>query len=319
MDNTALITVLVCAIRLEAQGVASLELRSPQGDDLPAFEAGAHIDLHLPNGLVRSYSLFNAPTERHRYMVAVQNDRNSRGGSRFVHEQLRVGSELRITPPRNNFALDESAPRSVLLAGGIGVTPLFCMYKRLRSIGQPVELIYCARSRKEAAFVDDGLLSGNSRVRMLFDDEHGGPPDLRILLSSQPKDAHFYCCGPAPMLDAFETVCKGLGYANVHIERFSAPADMTPSQASGYQVELARSGKIIDVPPETSLLNVLIDAGIDTDYSCREGICGACQTTVLEGIPDHRDAVLTERERASNKTMMICVSGCKGDKLVLDI
>src|SRR5690606_10149882 len=137
------------------------------------------------------------------------------GGSRFVHEQLRVGSTIKIAPPRNNFELDEAASKSVLLAGGIGVTPIFCMYNRLQAIGKPVELIYCARTRKEAAFVDELVASGG-QVTTRFDDEVGGPPNLRELLASQPADTHFYCCGPTPMLDAFEAACKELGYANVH-------------------------------------------------------------------------------------------------------
>ncbi len=318
MNSSSLLTVLVHTIRLEAQGIVSVELRSPTGDELPPFEAGSHIDLHLPNGLVRSYSLFNSPQERHRYVVGVLNDRNSRGGSRFVHEQLRVGSTIKIAPPRNNFELDESAPKSVLLAGGIGVTPIFCMYNRLRDIGKPVELIYCARSRKEAAFVEELVASGG-KVTLRFDDEAGGPPNLRELLASHPADTHFYCCGPTPMLDAFEAACKELGYPNVHIERFAAAGEVTASQEGSYQVELAKSGKVIDVPAGMSLLDALLEAGIDADYSCREGVCGACETAVLDGIPDHRDSVLTERERESNKTMMVCVSGCKGSKLVLDL
>lgn len=304
-------------MRLEAAGVVSVELRAQNGAILPAFEAGSHIDLHLPNDLVRSYSLFNAPEERHRYVVAVLSDRNSRGGSRFVHEQLRVGSTLKISPPRNNFGLDEHAIHTVLLAGGIGVTPIFCMYNRLLDIGRPVEMIYCARSRKEAAFVDE--LSASKQVRVLFDEEQGGPPDLRALLEGRPSDTHFYCCGPTAMLGAFEAACRDLGYGHIHIERFKAVVDVASAQAGGYRAELARSGKTIDVPLGVTLLDALIAAGVDADYSCREGICGACETGVLEGTPEHHDSVLTERERASNKTMMVCVSGCKGDKLVLDI
>lgn len=318
MNSSSFLTVLVHTIRLEAQGIISVELRSPTGEDLPPFEAGSHIDLHLPNGLVRSYSLFNSPTERHRYVVGVLNDRNSRGGSRYVHEQLRVGSTIKIAAPRNNFALDESATKSVLLAGGIGVTPIFCMYNRLRAIGKPVELLYCARTKSEAAFVDE-LLGSGGEVKARFDDQAGGPPNLREMLAAQPAGTHFYCCGPTPMLDAFEATCKELGYGNVHIERFAAAGEVTAAQEGSYQVELAKSGKTIDVPAGMSLLDALLEAGVDADYSCREGVCGACETAVLEGTPDHRDSVLTERERESNKTMMVCVSGCKGNKLVLDI
>jgi ferredoxin-NADP reductase len=316
--HTSLLEVQVTAMRLEAQGIVSVELSSATGMQLPPFTPGSHIDLHLSNGLVRSYSLFNSPAETHCYVVGVLNDRGSRGGSRFVHEQMRVGGTLSISAPRNHFELDESAARSVLLAGGIGVTPIFCMYNRLRETGRDVELIYCARSRKEAAFVEALEGSGGS-VRTHFDDEMGGPPDLAALLGGHPADTHFYCCGPAPMLDSFEAACLALGQRHTHVERFAAAKDVEAVQDSGYQVELAKSGKSLTVPAGKSLLDALLDAGVSADYSCREGVCGACETAVLEGIPDHRDSVLTERERASNKTMMVCVSGCIGERLVLDL
>jgi ferredoxin-NADP reductase len=309
---------LVHTIRFEANGIFSIELRSPTGEDLPAFQAGSHIDLHLANGLSRSYSLLNSPDDRHRYVVGVLNDRNSRGGSRYVHNELRVGTTIKIAPPRNNFALEESAPKSVLVAGGIGITPIFCMFNRLRSIDKPVDLIYCARTRSEAAFCSELEKSGAS-VTTRFDDEAGSPPDLKAMLAGQSPESHFYCCGPTPMLAAFEAACSALGFPNVHIERFAAVGEVEAAQESGYQVQLAKSGKSISVPAGKSLLDALLEAGVDADYSCREGVCGACETAVLEGVPDHRDSVLTDRERESNKTMMVCVSGCKGNRLVLDL
>jgi len=311
-------TVLVHAIRLEARGIVSVELRLPTGGDLPPFSAGSHIDLHLPNGMVRSYSLFNSPAERHRYLVGVLKDRDSRGGSRFVHEQLRVGSAISIAAPRNHFELNESAAQSVLLAGGIGVTPILCMYNRLRAINRPVQLLYCARSKAEAAFVDE-LAGLGGQVRTHFDDEAGGPPDLPGLLAGHPPDTHVYCCGPAPMLNAFEAACAALGYGHVHIERFAATEEVRSVQDDGYQVRLARSGRTIEVASGTSLLDALLDANVNVDYSCREGICGACETAVLEGRPDHRDLILTDCRRQANDTMMVCVSGCKDGKLVLDL
>jgi tetrachlorobenzoquinone reductase len=296
----------------------SVELRSVQGEDLPPFSAGSHIDLHLASGLVRSYSLLNPSAERHRYVVGVLNDRQSKGGSRFVHEQLRVGSVIAISNPRNNFALDETAAMSVLVAGGIGVTPIVCMYNRLRTTKRPVELIYCARTRTEAAFVDE-LRALGGRVNTRFDDEAKSPPNLGELLSGYSPDTHFYCCGPSPMLDAFQAACNQLGYQHVHIERFVAIDDVQTTQDSGYTVELAKSGRTVAVPAGKSLLDALLEAGVNSDYSCREGVCGACETAVLGGEPDHRDSVLTERERAANKSIMLCVSGCKGSKLILDI
>ncbi|RJF92237.1 PDR/VanB family oxidoreductase [Noviherbaspirillum saxi] len=317
MNTSALISVRVQAMRFEAAGIVSVELVSPQGGELPAFEAGAHVDLHLPNGIVRSYSLLNSPQERHRYVVGVLNDRNSRGGSRYVHEQLRVGATIPISAPRNNFPLDESAAHSVLIAGGIGITPISCMFSRLRSLGKPAELLYCARSRTEAAFCDE--LLAQDGVQAHFDQDKSGPPDLRSYLASKPKDAHFYCCGPTPMLNAFESICEELGLPNVHIERFAATEQVEAVQGSDYVAYLERTKKSITVPAGKSLLDALLEAGMDVDHSCREGVCGACETKVLDGIPEHRDGVLSKAERASNKTMMVCVSGCRGQRLVLDL
>jgi ferredoxin-NADP reductase len=318
MTSSSQLSVRVHAIRFEAQGIVSVELRSVEGEDLPPFSAGSHIDLHLANGLVRSYSLFNSSAERHRYRVGVLNDRNSRGGSRFVHEQLRVGSVITIASPRNNFALDETAAMSVLVAGGIGVTPIVSMYSRLHTIQKPAELIYCARTRAEAAFVDELRALGGTVITR-FDDEAKSPPNLGEMLSGYSAETHFYCCGPAPMLDSFQAACNQLGYQHVHIERFVAAEDVQAAQNSGYTVELAKTGRIVVVPAGKALLDALLEAGVNSDYSCREGVCGACETAVLGGEPDHRDSVLTERERAANKSMMLCVSGCKGSKLVLDL
>ena len=317
MNSSSLISVLVHTIRYEAQGINSIEFRPVEGD-LPAFEAGSHIDLHLANGLVRSYSLLNSPADHNRYVVGVLNDKNSRGGSRFVHEELRVGTVIKIAPPRNNFALDEVADKSVLVAGGIGVTPIYCMFNRLRGLGKDVQVFYAARSKTEAAFSAE-LLGIESHVTTHFDQDAGGPPNLKAFLAKHGPDTHYYCCGPTPMIGAFEAACAELGYQNVHVERFAAAGEVEAAQDSAYRVELARSKKSFDIPAGKSLLDSLLDAGIDVDYSCREGVCGACETAVVEGEPDHRDSVLTERERASNKTMMICVSGCKGKRLVLDI
>jgi len=317
MSNSQQITVRVQQMRFEANGIVSVELVSPEGADLPPFSAGAHIDLHLPNGVVRSYSLSNSPMERQRYVIGVLHDRNSRGGSRYVHEQLRVGSTIQIGTPRNNFPLETSAPHSVLIAGGIGITPIYCMFNELLRQGKSVELFYCSRSRGEAAFVQQ--LSADGRVRTHFNDEAGGVPDLRAFLASKPSSAHFYCCGPTPMLNAFEQFCEELELPNVHIERFAAAEPVVAMQSDSYECELAQSKKIVLVPSGKSLLDALLDAGIQVDHSCREGVCGSCETAVIDGQIEHRDGVLTKAERASGKTMMVCVSGCSGRKLVLDL
>ncbi len=317
---------LVFNVRYEANNIVSIELR-PQSaaTPFPLTEAGAHIDLHLGDGLVRSYSLIN-PGETHRYVVAVLHDKNSRGGSRFVHETLRVGQTITISAPRNHFRLDESAPYSVLLAGGIGITPVYAMLQRLTAIQRPAHLIYCARSRAEAAFMGEieaqvasGIRQGLS-LQFHFNDEEGMPPDLVRLLDGHPPDTHFYCCGPGPMLDAYESACERLGQTHVHLERFAAPASAAVSEtpANGYTVELRKSGKTVEVAPDVTLLDALIEAGLNPDYNCREGVCGACETKVISGDVDHRDFVLTKQEHAANKSMMICVSSCRSGCLVLD-
>ncbi len=305
----------------EADDIISVDLRPAPDVVFPAFAAGSHIDLHLPNGMVRSYSLCNNSQERHRYVVGVLKDRASRGGSRCVHEQLRVGMRITISEPRNLFALHEDATHSVLVAGGIGVTPVLCMARRLKDLGKSFEFLYFARSRKSAAFVAEIEALGVP-VTWHFDDEKGGPPDLKALLGKRPVTAseHYYACGPAVMLDNFEKTCAALGHANAHIERFTAVEVAAADDAkTTFTVELRRSGQMFEVTPDTTLHKRLIEIKADVPFSCEEGICGSCETKVLEGVPDHRDMVLTDAERATNKAMMVCVSGCKSDRLVLDI
>lgn len=322
MPSTPL-QALVFNLRHEAAGIVSVELRPvAPAIAFPQAEAGAHIDLHLGNGLVRSYSLTN-PGESHRLVVAVLNDRNSRGGSRYVHEQLRVGQVIPVGAPRNHFRLQEDAPHSVLLAGGIGVTPVFAMLRRLAELRRSAQLIYCARSRAEAAFVVEieALVQAHPMLslRCHFDNEQGGPPDLVQLLDGHGQDTHFYACGPAPMLEAYERACAQLGRPNVHLERFAAGAPVAVAATTeGYSVELRKSGKTLQVAPGVVLLDALIDAGVNPDHSCREGVCGACETKVIAGDVEHHDLILTERERAANKSMMICVSRCRSGRLVLD-
>lgn len=322
--SSSTLQALIFNLRHEAAGIVSVELRpvAPVAA-LPTVEAGAHIDLHLGNGLVRSYSLTN-PGESHRHVVAVLKDRASRGGSRHVHEQLRVGQVITIGAPRNHFRLDEAAPRSVLLAGGIGITPVYAMLQRLAALQRPAHLIYCARNRAEAAFVAEiqSLVAASGTVLSVhfhFDDEQGAPPDLVQLLGGQPTDTHFYGCGPGPMLAAYERACAQLGQTNVHLERFAAAVQPAAAAATeGYCVELRKSGRTVRVAPGVALLDALLDAGLNPEFSCREGVCGACETRVISGDVDHRDHLLTKQEHAANRTMMICVSGCRSGSLVLD-
>jgi vanillate O-demethylase ferredoxin subunit len=312
----------VKATTYEAQDINSYDLRLPAGGELPPFTAGAHVDLHLPNGLIRSYSLLNAEQERHRYVIAVNKDRASRGGSRYIHESLRVGDTLPVSLPRNNFPLALHASRSVLIAGGIGITPLLCMIRRLSVEGNDWQLHYGARTRQNAAFLEElkdlaRACGSEARVHLSFDQETDAKMlDIASLVAGA-ADAHLYCCGPLPMLAAFEHATAALPSERVHVEYFAARE--RPAASGGFQVVLAKSGRTLTVPKGKTILDALLDADVAVQYSCMEGVCSSCETRVLEGIPDHRDLVLSKEERASNKVMMVCCSGSKTDRLVLDL
>ena len=313
--------VWVHTLRFEAQNIISVDLRPMPGQNLVPFQPGSHIDLHLPGNLIRSYSLANDSQETHRYLLGILKEKSSRGGSVYVHEQLRVGMQLTISEPRNNFPLSEEADHSVLIAGGIGVTPILSMAKRLQALGKSFEVLALGRSRNAFAFADD-IAELTCPVHWHFDDASNGPPNLHDLLQARPPkgNVHYYACGPAAMLDAFETVCQTLGYAHHHIERFAAVEVKAADDArQSFIVELRKSGKTFEVTPDTNLHQQLIQRKINVPFSCEEGICGACETQVLEGIPDHRDMVLSSAEQASNRVMMVCVSGCKSERLVLNL
>ncbi|MBV9632082.1 MAG: oxidoreductase [Xanthobacteraceae bacterium] len=283
---------------------------------MPPADPGAHVDLHLPNGMMRQYSLTTPDRAPKSYILGIKRDANSRGGSKYIFDTLKVGHTLRISSPRNNFALVENADHVVLIAGGIGITPIWAMTQRLTELGRPFELHYASRSRADMIFLDKLKDMGSARPH--FDDESADKfLDIKPLVASAAKGAHFYCCGPIPMLNAFEEATANLPAEQVHVEYFTPKEEK--STAGGFIVQLARSNKEFVIPPGKGILEVLRDAGLDVPYSCEQGICGACETAVVSGIPDHRDSVLTEKECAANKTMMICCSGSKGDKLVLDL
>jgi len=322
-----LIPVYVRSIRIEAENIRSFELWPDADVELPAAQAGAHVDVHLPSGLVRQYSLTN-PGDDRCYIIGVNHDAKSRGGSRHMHEGVRVGDRLQISVPRNNFELQEQAPQSVLIAGGIGITPLYAMAKRLIALDRPFTLYYCARSRNRAAFLDDlrHLVRGkpHAAIQTVFDDESGvASLDLSAVIARH-EEAHFYCCGPVPLMDAFVQTCAPLAPERVHVEYFggapvpTAPADAA-NPAKSFIVRLARSNRELEVLPGVSILDTLLSNGVPVLNSCREGVCGSCETAVLEGTPEHHDRVLSAAERAANNTMMVCVSRCQGDSLTLDL
>jgi ferredoxin-NADP reductase len=262
--------------------------------------------------------LLGAQNERDHYVIGVALERESRGGSRHLFEKVRVGDELMISQPRNLFALDETAPFSVLIGGGIGITPLISMSKRLTALRRPWQLHFCSRSRALAPFLGE-LAHFGSRVSLRFDDQEREFLDISAAIGNAPDGTHFYCCGPKPMMKAFRDAVDttGLPAERAHVEYFS-PQEET-GQDNEVIVELKLTGRTVAVPPGSTILDALRAAGVSAQSSCESGICGECQVTVLEGIPDHKDAVLTDSERASNRTMMICCSGSKSERLVLDL
>ena len=304
------------AITYAAEQVHIYEFRPVSGASVPPFTAGAHVDLHLPNGLVRQYSIANAQGERHRYVLGVKRDAAGRGGSRFLHDDLRVGTVVKVGGPRNNFPLVEAAAHSVLIAGGIGVTPIVSMVARLRSLARPWELHYAVRRRREAAFLDE-LLAGDGHVRLHVDEEQGSMIDVAAIVRAAPEEAHLYCCGPTPMLEAFAAAAASRPAERVHLEYFSSA--VAPAVESGFIVELARSKVRVEVPPGQTILEALRARGLEVQSSCEQGICGSCETRVLAGEPDHRDMLLSDEEKATNQVMMICCSGSRSAILVLDL
>ena len=316
------IEVLVQAIRMEADGILSFELRSASGSgvSLPGFTAGAHIDVHMREGLSRSYSLVNDPEESDRYIIAVNLEANGRGGARLIHAPPGAGGGLRNRAPRHKFPPFEAARHTVLIAGGIGITPMLSMIDRLSRIGRPWTLHYCGRSRRTMAYL--AQLEARRRlgadVRSHIDVETGGRfIDLTALVADAPDGAHFYCCGPTGMLAAFEAASGGLPEDRVHVEYFAARE--ASALDGGFVVELRRDGRELTVLPGKSILDTLLEAGVSIEFSCMEGICGSCEVKVLAGVPDHRDSVLSGTERAANDRMLICCSGSKSSKLVLDL
>lgn len=320
MSDQETIDVIVHQVRDVAETIREFELRHAAGADLPATSAGAHISIAVPGVDWRSYSLVNGNDERHRYVIAVNRDARSRGGSAYMCETLAVGDRLTVRPAANHFKLVEAAAMSVLIAGGIGITPIYSMIQRLEAKRRKWQLHFAARSRSRAAFVAElealeALKSG--RVHFHFDDENEGRPlDMVAVCSKAPAFAQLYCCGPEIMLDAYKAATERWPDEQVHLEHFTG---VTASLTGGFTVYLQKSGREFEIPVGQSIMQVLLANDIFVPRSCMEGVCGTCETKVIEGIPDHRDKILSDREKASNKSMLICCSGAKTDRLVLDL
>ncbi|MFJ2554082.1 MULTISPECIES: PDR/VanB family oxidoreductase [unclassified Streptomyces] len=309
---------LVVAERVEsADDVVSLVLRHPDGESLPEWQPGAHIDLLLDGGLVRHYSLCGDPGDRSSWRIGVLRVPEGRGGSAYVHGKLHAGTPVRVRGPRNNFAL-RPAGRYLFVAGGIGITPVLPMIAAAEAAGADWRLLYGGRSRSSMAFLDELAAYGDA-VAVRPQDRYG-LLDLDGYLGEPAPGTLVYCCGPEPLLAAVEERCRAWPPGALRVERFQAKEqEEAAADAGAFEVLLSRSGHSLQVPPGKSVLETVRAAGVSVLSSCAEGICGTCETEVLEGEPDHRDSVLSAEERESGETMMICVSRARGPRLVLDL
>ncbi len=317
-----MLEVVVVRKNIEAEGVCSFELAATDGRSLPSFSAGSHIDVHIPGGLVRQYPLCNHPDENHRYLIGVLRDPGSRGGSQAMHEQVQEGLRLSISEPRNLFPLAHEAKRTLLFAGGIGITPILCMAERLAQIGEDFELHYCARSAERTAFIERMQKSSFAdRVHFHFDDGEStqklNAPDV---LQGFSEGHHLYVCGPGGFMEFVLSSARACGWPEDRLHReYFAAAPVSNVDDGSFEIQLASSGRCFQVAADRSVAEVLIEAGVEIPLSCEQGICGTCLTRVLEGTPDHRDMFMTDEEHKRNDQFTPCCSRAKSPRLVLDL
>ena len=323
--KTRLLSLLVRQVRFEAIGINSYELVNPGGQALPAFEAGSHLDVHLPGGVVRQYSLCGDPADRSRYVIAVLKENGGRGGSRLLHEIMQVQNIITVSLPRNNFAVVPYANRHILIGGGIGITPLKAMAHQLAAEDHTHELHYCAKGLEYAAFREELTASG-STVQFHYD---GGNPanglDIPGLLKTYRDGTHLYYCGPGGFMGACASASAHWPQGTVHSEHFktpivlsnAAPPDSDTGSVENFIVEIASTGVKIDIPPDRSIVEVLSEAGIMIETSCVSGLCGTCKVKYISGTVDHRDFILSDDERQDHLTT--CVSRATSRTLVLDL
>lgn len=318
------LNLLVRQVRFEGRGINSYELVDPDGAPLPPFTAGAHIDIHLAGGVVRQYSISNAPRERHRYVIAVLRDERGRGGSKALHEQLRVQDIVRVSRPRNNFHLVDGARRVLLIAGGIGITPLKAMAHELDDAGIEYEMHYCAKDAGSAAFAEEfELMRASGRLHFHFD---GGDPsaglDIGDLLNGPGEGEHVYYCGPGGFMQACADAARHWPSGTVHFEHFKAPERNAGEQAANdandsFIVRIASTGQEIEVTKDESIADALARAGVFIDTSCCAGLCGTCKVRYLEGDVEHNDCIMSEEEKTDYLTA--CVSRATSKVLVLEL
>ncbi|MDC8784665.1 PDR/VanB family oxidoreductase [Roseateles koreensis] len=318
----SLLRVRVAEKRQEAVDICSFELVAADGSQLPAFTAGAHVDVHIGNGITRQYSLCNDPADAGRYQICVLNDAASRGGSRRMHEAVGVGDALQISVPKNHFPLAVGAGKSLLLAGGIGITPILCMAQHLARVGAAFEMHYCTRTHARTAFA--GRIAASpfaAQVHHHFSEDDGAARlNLQALLSAPDPTTHLYVCGPKGFMDAVLEAARVAGWpeAQLHCEFFAADLGARDDDGS-FEVELARSGQVVVVGKDQSVVQALAAIGVEVPTSCEQGVCGTCLTRVLAGTPDHRDLYQTPQEQACNDQFMPCCSRSRSARLVLDL
>ena len=300
-----------------AEGIHLLEFRDAGGKELPQFSAGAHITVRVPNGMLRKYSLCNDPAERDRYQVAVKREVAGRGGSSTLIDRTKPGDELMVTAPVNDFALPQRAQDFLFIAGGIGITPIMAMIRQVQKEGKRFRLFYCTRSKETTAFIDE-LSKPEFNDKVVIHHDYGDPAqslDLKPVLAERKNREHLYCCGPRPLMEAVRDMTDHWSQTSVHFEAFSE-ADIHKATDRPFKVKLAKSGKVLDVPADKTIMEVLRENGLEVPSSCETGTCGTCRTKLLAGEADHRDLVLHEHERGN--TIMICVSRARSDEITID-
>lgn len=316
-----MIDVIVSRKSMIADDVCAFELERPDHSPLPAFSAGSHIDVHLPNGIIRQYSLCNAPDHLHRYEIAVLREGQSRGGSVAMHE-LQEGDVLQVSEPRNLFPLTPEAKRSFLFAGGIGITPILCMAERLAHIDGTFQLHYCAKSESRAAFSDRITASiWSDHASFYFNEPEGSARLAAKALKDYKHGDHLYVCGPAGFIDFILSQARNAGWpeSSLHREFFASDSAEPHEDDGAFEVQLASDGRCFSIPADQSVADVLDDAGVEIPLSCEQGVCGTCVTRILDGEPDHRDMFLTDEEHARNDQFTPCCSRAKSARLVLDL
>lgn len=316
IENVIMLDLKVAEKRRLAEGIWLFDLVHPEGNDLPPFTAGGHIPVRTPSGAMRHYSLSNNPSERHRYQIAVKHEPNSRGGSRSMVEDTAVGVLLSVDEPGNDFPLGD-APDYLLIAGGIGITPILAMARQLTDQGKSFHLVYCSRSADQAGFLD--VLNSDAVNGKITIHHDGGDPDAVYDfwdLLETPSKTHVYCCGPKPLMEEILGMTGHWPESAIHFEDFS-PVERTRAEDKAFSVTLAKSGQTVDVAADQTILEALREAGFKTVSSCESGTCGTCKTGLLEGQADHRDMVLMDEEKSGQ--IMICVSRSTDGDLVLDL